>query len=66
MAVFPLFTDLCGKRCVVVGGGKVAARKVEILLRFDAELVVISPEVDGYILELEGLGRLAVTYPVRH
>lgn len=50
MSVFPLFIDLKGKKCIIIGGGNVAARKVEILLQFGAHLVVISPEL---IPELE-------------
>ncbi|NJD03540.1 MAG: bifunctional precorrin-2 dehydrogenase/sirohydrochlorin ferrochelatase [Ruminiclostridium sp.] len=53
MAVFPLFVDLGGKTCIVVGGGEVASRKVEILLRFDADLSIIAPEVSSSILSLE-------------
>lgn len=60
MAVFPLFTDLSGKKCIIVGGGEVASRKVDVLLKFDAELVVIAPEVDRSIRELEGRGRVKV------
>ncbi len=50
MPVFPLFIDLKGRKCIIIGGGNVAARKVEILLQFGAHLVVISP---GLIPELE-------------
>ena len=35
MGYFPFFVELEGKRGVIVGGGKVAARKVEKLLAFD-------------------------------
>jgi precorrin-2 dehydrogenase/sirohydrochlorin ferrochelatase len=50
MPVFPLFIDLKGRKCIIIGGGNVAARKVEILLQFGAHLVVISPKL---IPELE-------------
>ncbi len=60
MAVFPLFVDLKGKRCIVIGGGEVASRKVEILLRFEAQLIIIAPEISSYILELEEQGKAAV------
>ena len=40
---FPLFLDLTGKRAVIVGGGVVACRRAEVLLRFGAEVVLIAP-----------------------
>ena len=36
MAYFPMFLDIEGKHCLVVGGGKVALRKVQVLLDFGA------------------------------
>lgn len=52
MAVFPLFVDLREKTCIVVGGGEVASRKVEILLRFEANLIIIAPVVCSSIIVL--------------
>lgn len=43
--LYPIFLDLNGKRCVVVGGGEVANRKARKLLQARAEVVVISPQV---------------------
>jgi len=40
---YPVFADLTGRRCVVVGGGPVAQRKVTTLLRFGAQVTVVSP-----------------------
>ena len=45
--------DVSGKRCVVVGGGGVAARKARGLLESGANVVVISPEVRPEILEMD-------------
>ena len=42
---YPVFLNLQGKRVVVVGGGKVAERKVLALLRAGASITVISPEI---------------------
>ena len=43
--LYPLFMDVSGSRCVVVGGGGVASRKVRGLLESGARVVVVSPEV---------------------
>ena len=37
---YPIFWDISGKKCVVVGGGDVAARKVVRLLDCGAEMCV--------------------------
>jgi siroheme synthase-like protein len=42
-AYYPIFTDLRRRRCVVVGGGLIAQRKVTTLLRYGADLTVVSP-----------------------
>jgi len=42
---YPIFLNIRGKRCVVVGGGPVALRKVNILLEHEANVEVISPEL---------------------
>jgi precorrin-2 dehydrogenase / sirohydrochlorin ferrochelatase len=43
--LYPIFLDLSGRRCVVVGGGEVANRKTRKLLQARARVVVISPEI---------------------
>ncbi|MDI6890555.1 MAG: bifunctional precorrin-2 dehydrogenase/sirohydrochlorin ferrochelatase [Thermodesulfovibrionales bacterium] len=42
---YPAFLNLKGKRAVVIGGGKVAERKVLTLLKAGADITVISPEL---------------------
>jgi precorrin-2 dehydrogenase/sirohydrochlorin ferrochelatase len=41
--LYPAFLSLQGKVCVVIGGGRVATRKVRSLLATGASVVVISP-----------------------
>lgn len=40
---YPVFLNIMGKRCVVIGGGKVALRKVKRLFECGADVTVISP-----------------------
>jgi len=55
---YPLFVDLAGRRCVVVGGGAMAEPKVEALVECGAEVVVISPQVTEKIRRWVEEGRL--------
>jgi uroporphyrin-III C-methyltransferase / precorrin-2 dehydrogenase / sirohydrochlorin ferrochelatase len=43
--LLPLFLKLSGRRVLVVGGGAMAASKLEALLRAGAEVRVVAPEV---------------------
>lgn len=45
MALFPMFVDLKGRDCLVVGAGEVALRKIEQLMKFHPNLTVIAPHV---------------------
>lgn len=46
MGYFPFFMDIAGKKGVIVGGGKVAARKAEKLVPFGPNLTVIAPQIE--------------------
>ncbi|BCL69628.1 ferrochelatase [Vibrio nigripulchritudo] len=52
MRYFPLFFDLNHKPVLVVGGGEVASRKVDSLLRAGADVTIISPKIDPYLQKL--------------
>lgn len=56
---YPIFLNISGRRCVVVGGGQVALRKVKALIECGADVEVISPDL---CLELR---RLAESREVR-
>jgi len=56
----PVFLDLHGRCCVVVGGGAVAQQKVESLLDAGARVTVVSPSLT------DGLEGLAATHEILH
>ncbi len=45
MRYFPIFVDLKDRRVVVVGGGEEALRKIRLVLKTDAHITVIAPEL---------------------
>jgi siroheme synthase-like protein len=49
MRLFPLFLKLTGRRVVLVGGGPVAAAKLETLRATGAEVNVVAPTIDAAI-----------------
>lgn len=53
MDFFPIFLNLKGKSCLVVGGGEVAVRKAAILLQSGAKVTVVSPELCDELKKLE-------------
>ena len=55
---YPLFLKISGKSCVVVGGGKVALRKVNDLLEAGAQVTVVAEIPDPLIEELSQKGEI--------
>ena len=55
---FPAFLDLRGRRCLVVGGGPVAERKVRDLLACGAAVTLVSPSLTQGLVALVTDGRL--------
>lgn len=49
MRLFPLFLKLRGRRCLIVGGGKISEGKTAGLLSTGAKIRVVSPEVTAQI-----------------
>ena len=45
MSYLPLFIETTGKKCLIVGGGKVASRKLIPILKSKMKVTLISPEV---------------------
>ena len=45
MSYLPLFIETTGKKCLIVGGGKVASRKLIPILKAKMKVTLISPEI---------------------
>ncbi|MEC9413002.1 MAG: siroheme synthase CysG [Pseudomonadota bacterium] len=58
MDYLPIFLDLKQQDCLVVGGGSVATRKVKLLLKAQAEVSVVSPEISDALGTLVKQGQL--------
>ncbi|MFC7322693.1 NAD(P)-binding protein [Halobacillus campisalis] len=58
MAAIPLMLDLKNKKAVVVGGGKIAERRVRTLLSSEADIKVISPALTSSLTTLYQDGKL--------
>jgi len=58
MAYYPIFIKLDGKTALVVGGGKVAQRKIETLLEYGASIHIISTELTDKLKQLAEFGKI--------
>jgi uroporphyrin-III C-methyltransferase/precorrin-2 dehydrogenase/sirohydrochlorin ferrochelatase len=58
MDYLPIFIQLRGSPAVVVGGGNVALRKVDLLLKAGARVTVIAPKLHDELRALAGRGQL--------
>ncbi|MEO6469888.1 MAG: bifunctional precorrin-2 dehydrogenase/sirohydrochlorin ferrochelatase [Acidimicrobiia bacterium] len=55
---YPANFLVAGRRCVMVGAGRIAARKLEALLEADAQVVVVAPDAVETIRTWADAGRL--------
>jgi precorrin-2 dehydrogenase / sirohydrochlorin ferrochelatase len=60
MPYYPINLDLRGKRCLVVGAGDVAERKVSSLFACGAEVFVVSPDISPRLRGLAIEGKIEV------
>ena len=60
MDYLPLFLQLRSQPVVVVGGGRIAIRKVDLLRRSGARITVVAPELRAELAEFERRGELRV------
>ncbi len=58
MDYYPVFLNLCGKKAVIVGGGKVAERKIISLIAAGADVTVVSPSLTKRLRKTLSEGRI--------
>src|SRR5438128_7175806 len=58
MGYYPVLLDLAGRRCVMIGGGPIAERRVDGLLTAGAYVTVISPRMTRPLAALAAEGRI--------
>jgi uroporphyrin-III C-methyltransferase / precorrin-2 dehydrogenase / sirohydrochlorin ferrochelatase len=64
MEALPIFINIRARPCVVIGGGDVATRKVNMLLKADAAICVVAPELSPELSELVAQGK--ISYRAEH
>ena len=60
---YPMFVDLEGRRCLVVGGGPVATEKVEKLLLHGAVVRLVTPAMTNELAAMVASGDVAEHRP---
>lgn len=45
MSFFPLFIDISEKNILVIGGGRIALRRIRTLVEFGCRVTVVAPEI---------------------
>ncbi|MGB2694930.1 MAG: bifunctional precorrin-2 dehydrogenase/sirohydrochlorin ferrochelatase, partial [Dehalococcoidia bacterium] len=63
MAYYPIFVEMAERRCLVIGGGREAQRKVEGLLGAGGRVTVIAPTLTGALNAMLAEG--SITYDQR-
>jgi len=58
MSLFPMFAKLDGRHVVIVGGGEIAAAKLDALLQAGAKVTVVSPAVNSQVSSLVKEGKI--------
>lgn len=56
--LFPILVNIKNKKCIVVGGGCVAERKVKTLLKYGAQITLISPEITDNLRKIVEKGKI--------
>lgn len=57
MKTFPMFLQMAGRHVVIVGGGEQAAQKARLMLKTEARIVLLCPDLDAELAALVAEGR---------
>ena len=57
---FPMFIDLTDRKIFVAGGGRIARRRIEALVKFGADIHVAAPQVGREIALLAEEGKIKI------
>jgi len=60
MSLFPIFLKLTGRPCIVIGGGEIAASKIDSLLAAEARVTVIAPVASARIVVMSEAGEVTL------
>ena len=66
MDYLPIFADVRGRLCLVVGGGEVARRKAGVLLEAGARVRVVAPEIVPALAEQQRVETVVARFEAQH
>src|SRR5512139_2803034 len=66
MDYLPIFFNVKGKKCLVVGGGDVALRKSSLLVQAGAVVTVVAPELHKDFAGLAGIRHIPERFKPSH
>lgn len=59
MKTFPMFLQMAGRKVVIAGGQEQAAQKARLILKTQAEVIVLAPHLDAELGDLKEAGRIS-------
>lgn len=66
MDFLPVFHNVKGRLCLVVGGGEVGKRKAGVLLDAGAKVRVVAPEIDPELAKQKGVESILARFDPKH
>jgi len=66
MDFLPIFLNVKGKHCLVVGGGEVAKRKATVLLEAGATVRVVAPQIESGLAGQQNVEAITAHFASHH